>query len=188
MLPHQPAARHAAVAAHFTALVEGVPDWGAPSPVPEWTARGVVEHLTTWLPAFVHSGSPYGWTHRHSAVHDPVAAWQEQRAAVQRLLDDPAQADSPFMHPHAPAGTLGEVIDQLYTTDVFMHSWDLARASGQPAQLDEEHASQLLAGMEPLDEVLRASGQYGPAVPVDDDAGPVERLMAFVGREPNWCP
>lgn len=188
MLPTEPAARHAVVAAHFTDLVDGVRDWEVPSPVPEWTARGVVEHLTTWLPAFVHSGSPYGWTQRLSAAHDPVAAWHEQCTVVQRLLDDPAQAGSPFLHPHAPAGTLGEVVDQLYSTDVFMHSWDLARATSQPAQLDEEHAAHLLAGMEPLDEVLRASGQYGPPVRVGDDAGPVERLMAFVGRDPHWHP
>ena len=42
--------------------------------------------------------------------------------------------------------------------------------------------------MEPMDDVLRASGQYGPRMPVADDADPVSRLMAFVGRDPAWVP
>jgi len=79
-------------------------------------------------------------------------------------------------------------IDQFYTSDVFMHTWDLARASGQDDRLDPEFSAQLLAGMEPLDEMLRASGQYGPRVEVPADAPVQDRLMAFVGRDPAWRP
>jgi hypothetical protein len=39
--------------------------------------------------------------------------------------------------------------------------------------------------MEPMDEVLRQSGHYGPRVEVADDASPGDRLMAFVGRTPQ---
>jgi hypothetical protein len=38
--------------------------------------------------------------------------------------------------------------------------------------------------MEPLDEMLRASGQYGPKVEVAADASAVDRLMGFIGRDP----
>ena len=31
---------------------------------------------------------------------------------------------------------MGSAIDMLITPDVFMHSWDLARATGQPITLD----------------------------------------------------
>lgn len=188
MLPSDPAARHRAVAATFTGVVEGTGDWSAASPVAGWRARDVVEHLTTWLPSFVHAGSPYGWTQRLAATTDPVGSWREQCDAVQRLLDDPAQAESPFMHPQVPPGPLGEVLDRFYTTDVFMHTWDLARATGQDVDLDADHAAQVLAGMRPVEDQLRASGQYGPAVPADADAGPVDQLMAFVGRNPHWQP
>jgi len=40
-------------------------------------------------------------------------------------------------------------------------------------------------GMEPLDELLRQSGQYGARVPVPDDADEQTRLIAFVGRDPQ---
>jgi hypothetical protein len=42
----------------------------------------------------------------------------------------------------------------------------------------------LLAGMEPMDEALRASGHYGPRTPVPDDADEQTRLLAFIGRTP----
>ena len=69
-----------------------------------------------------------------------------------------------------------------------MHSWDLARATGQQPRLDEDFARQMLAGMQPIEAMLRDSGQYGPAVPVADDAPVVDRLMGFVGRDPAWQP
>ena len=79
-------------------------------------------------------------------------------------------------------------MDQFYVTDVYMHSWDLARATGQEAGLDEDFAGQVLEGMRPIEAMLRDSGQYGPAVPVPDDAPAVDRLMGFVGRDPAWRP
>jgi hypothetical protein len=39
-------------------------------------------------------------------------------------------------------------------------------------------------GMAPMDEVLRASGHYGPRVAVPDDADAQTRLLAFIGRQP----
>ncbi|MEN3316442.1 MAG: hypothetical protein V7605_2676, partial [Acidimicrobiaceae bacterium] len=32
------------------------------------------------------------------------------------------------------------------------------------------------------------SGQYGPRIAVPDDAPAVDRLMAFIGRDPAWRP
>ena len=186
MTPPDAAGRHRAYAAQLAELIAGTTDWSAPSPVGGWTARDVVDHLTTWFPAFVHSGSPYGWTQRHSASGSPADAWTEQTLAVQLILDDPAQAQSSFSHPHLPPCTLEDAVDRFYTADVFMHAWDLARATGQELELDPDYATQLLEGMRPMEAVLRDSGQYGPAHPVADDAAPVEKLMAFVGRDPDW--
>jgi hypothetical protein len=42
----------------------------------------------------------------------------------------------------------------------------------------------LLAGMAPIEELLRSSGQYGPAVPVPKDADEQTRLLGFIGRDP----
>ena len=69
-----------------------------------------------------------------------------------------------------------------------MHTWDLARASDQPVALDEAECATLLAGMQPIDELLRSSGQYGPRVPVPDDASALDRMVGFIGRDPGWQP
>ena len=51
-----PATDHRNVAAGFTAVADAVADWDAPAPVEGWTARDVVVHLVTWLPAFLSAG------------------------------------------------------------------------------------------------------------------------------------
>lgn len=84
-------------------------------------------------------------------------------------------------HRRAP---LDQAVDRFYTADVFMHTWDLARASGQEERLDPGRCAQLLDGMLPLDDVLRMSGQYGPRVEVPETADVQTRLLAFIGREP----
>ncbi|WP_225320575.1 DinB family protein [Streptomyces luteolifulvus] len=65
-----------------------------------------------------------------------------------------------------------------------MHTWDLARATGQDEHLDPAKCAQLLDGMLPLDDVLRASGQYQPRVEVPESADVPSRLLAFIGRKP----
>ena len=96
-----------------------------------------------------------------SVDDDPVAAWEHHAAAVQEVLDDPATADRTFAHPTLPEMPLAQAISRFYTNDVFMHTWDLARATGQDDRLDEDQCRQLFEGMQPMDEVLRQSGQYG---------------------------
>ena len=59
---------------------------------------------------------------------------------------------------------------------------------GQDDALDPGLAAELLAGMEPIDELLRSSGQYGRRVAVPDDAPVQDRLVAFIGRDPAWRP
>lgn len=182
-----PAERHRRVAGTFGDRVARVRDWDAPSPVAGWTARDVVGHLTTWFPDFLEARAGIRPAPGPDVADDPVAAWRAHAAAVQELLDDPDSATTVLRDPHLGEVPLAEAIDRFYTADVFMHTWDLARASGQPDRLDPVLAQQLLDGMRPLDAVLRASGQYGPAVPVADDADVTDRLVGFIGRDPEWA-
>lgn len=182
-LPASPAQRHRAVAADFTARVEGTTDWDAPAPVEGWRARDVVAHLVEWFPAFLTSATGLVLERGPSPEEDPVAAWRVHSGAVQRLLDGP-EADTPFRHPMVGEMPLPAAVNQFYVSDVFMHTWDLARATGQDERLDPDTCAELLAGMLPLDDLLRSSGQYGPRVPVPDDADVQTRLLAFIGRDP----
>ncbi|MEZ5230509.1 MAG: maleylpyruvate isomerase N-terminal domain-containing protein, partial [Acidimicrobiales bacterium] len=49
------ASDYPAIADRFGAVVDSVNDWDAPTPVPEWRARDIVDHLTTWLPGLLGS-------------------------------------------------------------------------------------------------------------------------------------
>ena len=101
-----------------------------------------------------------------------MAAWQVHSDAVQALLDDPATADKVLSNPHTGDVPLPEAIDSFYTSDVFMHTWDLARGAGLDDRLDADICAEMLAGMEPMADMLAASGQYGERVPVPDEPTP----------------
>lgn len=182
-LPSAPAARHRAVTAGFTARVRGASDWDAPAPVAGWRARDVVAHLVEWFPDFLTSATGLVLDRGPSPKEDPVVAWQVHTDAVQRLLDGP-EAATPFRHPVVGEMPLPTAIDRFYTTDVFLHTWDLARATGQDERLDPQTCAELLAEMVPMEELIRSSGQYGPRVPVPPDADAQTRLLGFIGREP----
>ena len=181
-----PADEHRRVAGAFTTTVEGVaPDaWDNPAPVDGWTARDVVGHLVEWFPAFLDGATDVRVPAGPSVADDPVGAWRSQTDAVQALLDDPETAQREYDIPHMGRMSLEQVTDMIYTGDVFMHRWDLARATGQDETLDPEKCTVMLEGMLPMDEMLRQSGQYGPRVDVPDDADATTKLMAFIGRTP----
>lgn len=181
------ASRHRRIAGDFTVYARQVSDWEAPAPVDGWTARDVVDHLITWLPEFLTAGGitlPTG----PSAAAEPVAAWQAHAEATQQILDDPDQASRTLTQDEIGSMPVSLAIDQYYTIDIFMHTWDLARASGQVVALEPQYCRNLLAGMQSFAEAMRASGEYGPAVAVPADADPQTQLMAFVGRDPAWRP
>ena len=122
-----------------------------------------MRHLVEWFPGVPRRrGSGIRLPTGPSVDDDPVGAWQAHADAVQALLDDPATPGRRSRNPHIGEVPLDQAIDRFYTADVFMHTWDLARATGQDDPLDPALSAELLAGMEPIDELMRSSGQYGP--------------------------
>ena len=83
---------------------------------------------------------------------------------MQALLDDP-DADRPFSHPRAGSHPLDQAIDMFYTADVFMHTWDLARATGQDDRLDPDFCAQLLEGMAQMEDAMRGVRAVRPGRP-----------------------
>ena len=182
----RPAQRHREVAGAFTARVLGARDCDAPARVAGWVARDVVRHLTDWFPGFLAAGAGVKLTRGPAVDDDPVGAWRVHSDAVQALLDDPATTRRVLANPHLGELPLDAAVDRFYTADVFMHTWDLARATGQDDRLDPDFCRELLAGMEPMEAVIRSSGQYGERVPVPDDADVQAKLLGFIGRDPSW--
>lgn len=156
--------RYRNVAATFTSVVGSVPNgaWRHPAPCEGWVARDVVGHMVGWMPALLEAGAGIVLPVGPPVDDDPLAAWTVMSDGIQAVLDDPSNEQVMFSHPQA----------------------DLARATGGDEMLDADEVHSMLVGIEPLDEMLRFSGQYGPRVPVSDDADEQTKLLAFVGRRP----
>ena len=180
------AERYRRVADRFTERVNEVPDsaWDNPAPCEGWVARDVVRHLVEWIPAFLTSAGGPALPAGPSVDDDPAGAWAALDRGIQSLLDDPVASASEISHPRAGTHRLDDAIAMFFLNDVLVHTWDLARAAGLDETLDPEVVHDMLIGMEPLDDMLRASGQYGPRVAVAADADEQTRLIAFTGRTP----
>ncbi|WP_084495508.1 hypothetical protein [Nocardia shimofusensis] len=173
------ARRHLDFAATFQSIADATTDWDAPTPVEEWRAHDIVDHLLDWLPPVLSAGADV--TLPLAAGDTPAQRWSARARDVQALLEDPDIRSRPVHHGPFAGEPLGHVIDRIYTSDIYMHSWDLARASAIRADLDPAYARTLLESMRPIESVLRSSGHFGPPTHTDS-TDPVDQLMAFVGR------
>jgi uncharacterized protein (TIGR03086 family) len=99
--------------------------------------------------------------------------------------------EAAFGEPHALEGSCtlsyGTVPLAVYCShrvlDTLIHGWDLARATGQPDQLDPDLIEIVYAMFEPHAAELQATGAFGTPVQVDVSADTQTRLLAMLGRD-----
>ncbi|RVW00570.1 TIGR03086 family protein [Rhodococcus xishaensis] len=112
---------------------------------------------------------------------DFVAAY---RSATDRML--PAWTDDRLdAEVTAPWGTVpGRVAIWVYIIETLVHGWDLATATGQPAESRPELAEAVLAVAQHAIPAEPRGGQmpYGPVVTPSAQAGPTEQLANWSGR------
>ena len=177
------AERYERVTAQFTECVRGVPEgsWDNLSPCEGWTARDVVGHLTEWIPAFF-GAQGVEFPPVPSVADDPVGAWETVRVTVAKALADPILATKEVSTPFSTQ-PLEDTVDMIVIGDVFTHTWDLARATGQSEVLDSDQLQRMIAGMAAMpEEALRADGMFGPRIDVPADADEQTRFLGYVGR------
>lgn len=112
--------------------------------------------------------------------------------ALQSLLSRPGLFDGPVDVPavgknaatQLEAGPLLAALAQ----DVLVHTWDLARAVGADDRLDEDLCAHFLQGLPHDPEALAGSGMFGSPIGTSSDADAQTRLLARLGRDPNWRP
>jgi uncharacterized protein (TIGR03086 family) len=76
-----------------------------------------------------------------------------------------------------------ETVDMIVTGDVFTHTWDLARATGQDEALDPAQVQVMLGSIGAMpEEALRSEGMFGPALDAPADADDQTRVLAYFGR------
>ncbi|HEX2285020.1 MAG TPA: TIGR03086 family metal-binding protein [Mycobacterium sp.] len=80
----------------------------------------------------------------------------------------------------------GEMGGVIALTEVVIHGWDLARATGQHYDVDPASAEAVLKNVEATAAEGPVEGLFGPAVPVAGDAPVLDRIIALSGRDPAW--
>ncbi|HEY2764355.1 MAG TPA: hypothetical protein VGJ13_10140 [Pseudonocardiaceae bacterium] len=63
-----------------------------------------------------------------------------------------------------------------------MHTWDLARATGQDERIDPDAISRSLEFLAPLDDAIRRAGGFAAKIDSAPDADAQTRLLNFCGR------
>lgn len=137
------------------------PDLGRPTPCPGWDLRTLLVHLTDSMNGL--SGAP------GATASDPVSS---ARDGIEQLLEAVGNATSD--------GTAYDGAIELAA-----HGWDINAALGTGLAVPEDHAAAVLDLVTDLvNDEIRARF-FGPAVPVDPGASAVDRLVAFLGRDPG---
>jgi len=161
-----------------------------PTPCAEFDVRALLNHLLFWGPSLNAAA-------RKAPVPPPAASeadvdltagdWASDLGV---LLRDRAAA---WGEPSAWTGTttLGgpqempaEVIGAMVLGETVVHTWDLAKATGQAPAWDAELLEFVHADLVLTASVGRDMGLYGPEVPVPSDAPLIERILGLTGRTP----
>jgi uncharacterized protein (TIGR03086 family) len=181
-----PAGPLARLATDFEQLITGVrPDqWTAPTPCTEWNVRNLVNHVVRGNRQFATAlrGEPPPPAEPLDVLgDDPLAAYRAASAEMLEALRQPEAMQGTVTVPFGtvPAG----LAVHLRNTELLVHGWDLARATGQPTPFPDQLAEQELQfSRGALSQIPPGRTPFGPSQPVADDARAIDRLAALLGR------
>jgi len=148
--------------------------WDAPSPCSEWNARDVVEHVIGFHDVLLLRPLDAKPTRPRD---DPEARWAATVDALFSALARPGVIDEQRTF-----------LVGVLTTDVIIHTWDLAKAIGENVTLDPRLCTIGLERALANRDKFEASDSFGRPVAVPDDAAVQDRLLGFFGRDPQWRP
>ena len=165
---------------------------GLATPCSGWDVRALVRHMAGQdLRNFLAAtrGETADWQAPPDELGEDWTAAFRDRAAPLRSAWKAADLDQPVAMPGGGQAPLRSRADQQIT-ELTVHGWDLAMATGQQTGLDlalAEHALGWSHGM--LRPEYRGQGKaFGPEVPVPSGAPVYQRLAGWFGRDPWWTP
>jgi uncharacterized protein (TIGR03086 family) len=153
-------------------------DYLRPTPCREWDVESLLNHLIQVVGQFpvVLAGGKGDWGGR-AFIDDPSAAWHVAVEANLTAWRVPGAAETPGRQP-------GTYLIELNLTDTVTHTWDLARAIEHPLAVDTELVAFVLELCADAPFLRDRSHAFGPEMPVDPDAPPLDRLAGLLGRQP----
>ncbi|HEV2778337.1 MAG TPA: TIGR03086 family metal-binding protein [Actinophytocola sp.] len=166
--------------------------WDAPTPCSEWTVRDLLNHLVyeqLWVPDLLGGATVAEIGDRYEGDQlgdDPVRSWTEASRAARRAWLAPGALDRSVRL--SRGATPAAEYCQEMTIDLAVHGWDLATALGAETEMGDELAGFLLRSVEPHVDNWQGIGIFAAPVPVPADADAQTRLVALLGRDPDWTP
>jgi uncharacterized protein (TIGR03086 family) len=151
-----------------------------PTPCSEWDVEALINHVVAGNQRVVERAG------RQPAPlpQDLGAAYRASAKAAQETFGEPHALSRNYQ---LPIGEIpGTAFIELRTSDLLVHAWDLAIATGQPTDLDPELAEYVLAfSKEMMSRAgLRGDGRpFGEEQPCDEERPAADRVAAFLGRE-----
>lgn len=175
-------ARYGRIAAAFDSRVAALSalGWNHQTPCPDWNARDLLAHVVDThrrVLATLDGSTPGQVGDRDDAVECWRVVATDTTAAL--AADESALATVKFFGGETPFATLA---GGLLCADTLIHTWDLARATGQDETLDPaavEAATTLLVG---YGDGIRSPDGFGPEVPAAAGADAQTRLICYCGR------
>jgi uncharacterized protein (TIGR03086 family) len=178
----EPRERYARIAAGFGDRVRRISHdaWTQPTPCARWTVREVVGHVVS-VHRHVVAGLDASAPPPPATDADLAAAWTAATAEVVAALGDPERAAAPVTGRFAPM-PLEDLVGRLLCSDTIVHTWDVARATGQDERLDPAGVSYAFTMLLPADEAIRGPGSFGPKIEPPTAADEQTRFLCFLGR------
>jgi len=178
-----------AFASTRSVLANVTPDQLAnPTPCQSWQVRDLINHfvgVSGWSADATNTGVAPPAPDTDFTAGDMVAAYDEGIARAVDAFGRPGALDKTIT---LPFGAIpGSVYIGIITSDAFTHGWDLARATGQPTDLDPELAAELLDGarlfIQPTFRGEDGERPFGAEQPAPENASHADALAAFLGRK-----
>lgn len=173
--------RHLRACEGFSAVVDIVEGlWSSPSPCASWDARSVVEHVIR-----SHDVVLLGrlGTKPQLPHDDPAARWTLTMVAIKGALTGAGEGLD--LTNRVTDVDLVQLLPIL-TTDVLVHTWDLASAIGVRGSMDPALTVHAYEFAQRNVDDLQQSGLFDSPVPVPGYADVPTRLVALLGRNPAW--
>ncbi|WP_106848463.1 TIGR03086 family metal-binding protein [Blastococcus sp. Marseille-P5729] len=178
----------------LAAVADGVREdqRSAPTPCAEFDVAALTGHITGWLESFAAGFASTDGQCPSSDVSDVRVATDEAgpriRSAAKTLADAVRGGAATRPLSIGDSGMPGDMALSMILGEYLVHGWDLATATGQRWTPDEgaaESAREFLTTMVTPDS-RGEGGWFGPEVDVPQDAGALDRLVGFAGRDPGW--
>ena len=171
-------------------------DLGRATPCDGWTVAGLLSHLSVQHRGFAAAARGEGgdlavWAPRPPAP-DPVADFLAATADVLTAFGADGVGAAPFRLPEISTSVEFPAAQAMsfHFIDYVVHSWDLARSIGTYPTLDQPTLASAwqVAQLVPDEARGRPSSPFAAKVTVPADAPLLDRIVAHLGRQPDWAP